>query len=91
MRDINDERLHKLLSEFYQAEPEKIPLFHSLNESDSCETIPAHTFKNRNKLVAAASMIFIFVLSISLFFYFGNKKLIPISVYRCCIFIISHR
>ena len=79
MNNITDERLHRMLSEFYQAEPERIPSFHPFGESAPTPMISVYSFKDRKNLVIAASMVFAFLLSLSAFFFFRNKNRIPIA------------
>ena len=79
MNNITDERLHHMLSKFYQAEPERIPPFHPFGESAPTPMISVYSFKSRKNLVIAASMVFAFLMSLSAFFFFGNKSRISIA------------
>lgn len=79
MRNITDERLHQMLSDFYQAEPGRIPSFHPCEESAPCPAVPFETIKNRKMIMIAASIVFVCILSISAFFLFGNINQIPVK------------
>ncbi|MBQ6152330.1 MAG: hypothetical protein IJJ15_01095 [Ruminococcus sp.] len=80
MNNITDERLHELLTVYFQAEPERIPLFHPSEESEEGSATPILFLIGKKKPVIAAAILFTCILCISIFFLYGNKNTVSVSV-----------
>lgn len=76
MKNLNDDRLEELLADYMKAEPQQSFVYDPDHHSEKIIPFALH----RKRLVAAASLVLVSVLSLVLYFSFGNKINTPIAV-----------
>ncbi len=76
MKNLNDDRLEELLADYMKAEPQQSFVYDPDHHSEKIIPFALH----RKQLVAAASLVLVGVLSLVLYFSFGNKINTPIAV-----------
>lgn len=70
MKNITDDRLEKLLADYFESEPPCTLTYRGKSER---KTVPVFLLRNKRITAAAASLMLITVLSIIVYFSFGNK------------------
>ena len=76
MKNLSDEKLEKLLTDYCEAQPEQSFVYDPDREGE--KIIPFVRY--RKQLVAAASLVLVSVLSLTVYFLLGNKISTPIAV-----------
>ena len=76
MNRMTDEKLEKLLADYYESEPSHILTYRREEEKPSAAAVPF----GWKRLAAAASLVLVTALSIGLYFLFGNKTGAPLAV-----------